>query len=387
MFGGVEHWIATADRSGLVLVSRGTSDANDAPLTSHGFWPAWHPDGDRLAASVLDVAAPASTVELYARSGEHLRTLHSPAGQVAVIAPRVPHYAMWSPRGDVLSFIAPSTGGLALFLSETEGTMLSQRVMSGGPVFSAFSPDGARLAVHVGTELALVDIDGAREPVPVGPAAGFRTPAFSSDGSALVFGRVDQGTVRLLAAAGDGTDERDFGAFAGALTFAFRPGTGELAAGVSHAPNTGVVDEIWLVDVHAAAEGARRLLCRGPIQSFAWSPDGQRLATVMPAQTGDGRYFVRVFDADGAVAAQSPSFVPSADVRTMTAFFDQYARSHTIWSPDSRHLVLAGRAAGDEVSQSFGDPAGPYVHTWEVARGQPLVLLRKGEVGFFQLPQ
>jgi hypothetical protein len=74
-------------------------------------------------------------------------------------------------------------------------------------------------------------------------------------------------------------------------------------------------------------------------------------------------------------------------MRTMFAFFDQYAKSHALWSADGRYLALAGRLAGDEVSQSFGDPAGPYVFTWEVAPAQQLELLRRGEIGFFQPPQ
>lgn len=385
MFGGVDHWIATADRTGLVRVSTGRDETSVVTVVRDGYWPAWHPSSESLAVSVLDTSVPASTIELYDRTGGHVRTLHAPSGPVAVIAPRVPHYAMWSPRGDVLSFVAPSTDGLGLFLSETDGPVLSQRIMSAQPLFSAFSPDGSRLALHGGDQLAVVDIDGARAPRVVASAAGFRAPAFSPDGALLVFGRVHEGAVRLIVARGDA--EQDFGAFAGGLSLAFRPGTNDVAVGVSADPRTGVLDEIWSVDVEAPSARARRLLCRGPVQAFFWSPGGERLATIIPAQTGDGRYFVRVLDASGAVVAQSASFVPSSDMRTMFAFFDQYAKSHALWSRDGRYLAVAGRLAGDEVSQSFGDPAGPYVFTWEAAPSRPLELLRRGEIGFFQPTQ
>jgi hypothetical protein len=47
-------------------------------------------------------------------------------------------------------------------------------------------------------------------------------------------------------------------------------------------------------------------------------------------------------------------FVPSFDQVTVFQFFDQYARSHTMWSPDSKSLVFAGRVAGGSLSASLG---------------------------------
>ena len=46
-------------------------------------------------------------------------------------------------------------------------------------------------------------------------------------------------------------------------------------------------------------------------------------------------------------------FVPSRDQLTMFEFFDQYTYSHSLWSPDSKFLVFAGRIEEGGVSASL----------------------------------
>ncbi len=43
----------------------------------------------------------------------------------------------------------------------------------------------------------------------------------------------------------------------------------------------------------------------------------------------------------------------------MYRFFDQYAHSHGVWSPDSKYLVYAGTPPGGERSRQPSDPAPP----------------------------
>ena len=46
-------------------------------------------------------------------------------------------------------------------------------------------------------------------------------------------------------------------------------------------------------------------------------------------------------------------FVPSLDQLTLFQYYDQYSKSHSIWSPDSREIVFAGREAGLAIGASF----------------------------------
>ena len=75
-------------------------------------------------------------------------------------------------------------------------------------------------------------------------------------------------------------------------------------------------------------------------------------------------------------------FAPSPDQLTMFQFFDQYAYSHRLWSPDSRFLVFSGRLSARATSAGFTaqsarsaskvfvvDAAGPMRTVHEVAEG------------------
>jgi len=92
------------------------------------------------------------------------------------------------------------------------------------------------------------------------------------------------------------------------------------------------------------------------VLAFFWSPDGSKLAcltlggsegtvglVVLNVQQGGSRESVRV------------EFAPSWGVLSLLPFFDQYAISHRIWSPDSRYVVVPGYIAGMHERPSQGD--------------------------------
>jgi hypothetical protein len=104
---------------------------------------------------------------------------------------------------------------------------------------------------------------------------------------------------------------------------------------------------------------------------------------VVPTQAGDGRYAVHVRDASGAFIAATEAVVPSQDFRTYLGFFDQYAISHRLWSPDGRAMLLAGRLPGDAIAWSFADRPNDYVWYWPTEPGVPLELISPGDNAFF----
>ena len=384
--------------SGVIVVERRGSIALYAPetggwgrlqLQAAGSWPVWHPLTRSAAISVVNAGAePFSTIEHIDLEGHHIRTLHrTPAGAPPVIAPRVPHYAIWSPRGDVLSYVAAGQEGLSLFLTDTSGSLVSDAVVTAAPIFSAWSPDGRHLAVHAGNEMVALDIDGDRRPrVIADQAFGFRAPAYSNDGSALVYGVVEDSAVKVIRAGPSGADPTEVARFPGGVALAFRPGTNELTAAVTLSPNTGVFDELWsLGDVTTGSRESRRI-AMGPFVAFLWAPTGDKVALVVPGQAGDGRYTIRASTATGTVVGTTEAFFPSQDYRTALAFFDQYVKSHHFWSPNGERLIICGRIGGDLVSASFGDPEGPYVFVWRAAAGQPVEGIGPGELGVFRPP-
>jgi TolB protein len=303
-----------------------------------------------------------------------------------VIAPRVPHYALWSPGGDVLSYVAQSSYGLALFLSHADGIFVSDPIINGNPLFLAWCPDNNFLGVHAGEELSVIEVAGSRTTASVAQGAvGFRTPAFSDDGDVMAYAVPAEPGVAIMRAHFQGTGGREVHRFAGGVALAFRPGSRVLTVAVTHQPETGSFDELWSLDLGSDPSPVTPL-ARGPFVGYFWAPTGDRVALFIPAQTGDGRYAVQLIDHAGAPVAMSEAIIPSADYRLMLGFFDQYAQSHHVWSPDGRALLLSGRMAGDGVSSSFGDAVGDYVLLWPAERGAPLERVTPGEMAFFPPP-
>src|SRR4051794_11615416 len=89
-------------------------------IAERGRWPAWDVVHDAIAVSVVSgrgAGAP-PRIDYTPLEGDPRGALHTPrGGSPPLIAPGVPHYALWSPDGEVLSYVAPTPAGLGLFLS------------------------------------------------------------------------------------------------------------------------------------------------------------------------------------------------------------------------------------------------------------------------------
>ena len=95
---------------------------------------------------------------------------------------------------------------------------------------------------------------------------------------------------------------------------------------------------LTILDADARTPTAR---AAGNLLAHFWSPDGAKIAYVEIADAR-GRLRWRLLDAESGESFDLAEFTPSADQLTMFQFFDQYAYSHSLWSPDSRRLVFAG---------------------------------------------
>jgi TolB protein len=97
----------------------------------------------------------------------------------------------------------------------------------------------------------------------------------------------------------------------------------------------------------------------GLIVGFFWSPDSQRIAYVTPSfSEGVKATTVSTAAQQGTIVLQwhvltvateavesLAAFVPTSDMVYLLTYFDQFAQSHRLWSPDSRYLVYAEQAA------------------------------------------
>lgn len=117
--------------------------------------------------------------------------------------------------------------------------------------------------------------------------------------------------------------------------------------------------------------------------AFWWAPAGDRLAVLAPGGLSDGRVQVRFHDADGSPVGAMESLSLSNDIRTLVGFFDQFAQSHPLWSPDGRHFTLAGRLITDGPASSFADGPLDCVLTAEAGARAPWQTAARGFAGFF----
>ncbi|MEX0783533.1 MAG: hypothetical protein WD557_12855 [Dehalococcoidia bacterium] len=368
-------------RSGRVLLVAKTEEGGWTPteIATESRWPAWRPEGRGAVRSSVIGAGDAARSSIVAEEldGTAVSIYEGPPGQATFIAPNVPHYALWSPAGDAVSYVAATERGLSLELSTLDGTLTNHHVATGVPLFHSWSSDGGRIAVHEGSRLlqfdrATLDVQEIHQ-----NAVGFRTPQFAPDGGLIYAAPALAGGIALFRHDPDGSSH-ELGRFDGGLAFSIMGG--EVFVAVTHRADASTFHSLWRVALDGAG---REPVARGPLAGFWVSPAGAILVTVVPAQSGDGMVALNACTPAGELAGVTEPFLASDDLRVAMTFFDQYSLSHSPWSPDGGRLVVCGRVRADGTSASFGDPVGDYVMTWQPARGEPFEQVVPGSLASF----
>ena len=102
--------------------------------------------------------------------------------------------------------------------------------------------------------------------------------------------------------------------------------------------------------------------------AFFWSPDGTKLLSLLP-EVAAGRVWFRWGVWEGGSSFTTGRFVPSLVFsRDYLQFFEQYAQSMRLWSPDGSAFVYAGRASREvRASGSSRPPRTPRPSAWPTA--------------------
>jgi len=374
----------------LVTIAPDGRDARILSDTGARFqFPAWAPTDNRIAAIggsrggsgvfvVTDEPAAAPPLELYASANQ------------------TPIYLYWAPDGQALSFLANDRREtLALYLVDTAGEGAGQRLAGGSPFYWHWTADSREMLVHVGfagdaARMALIDRNG-RERVPLGSAPGFfQSPAISADGRFWSYAQMQAGGVSWLIVDNREADETYTQRHAGAIAFSWSPTANQLAY-ISGEPDS---YRFWgPLRLRDADTGEERLLSDEFVLAFFWSPDGQKIAVISAELDGAGgveallpgdakaawrvakptqqmfahRFRLSVINPRTGEGLRLASFTPSTlFINQFLPFFDQYAHSHRLWSPDSSALVLP--VVEDRVTKIMVAPVGGG-RMREIARG------------------
>lgn len=339
-------------------------------------WPTWSPDAQWIAAFGVEVTDQGSgPVRVVALSLDGVREV-----EWAEIQGMAPIYLQWHPEGDALDVLLQQDDELVLGLVERDRIGQLRTLEHGVPLFFTWSPGGERLLVHAGHGS---HVDGRivlRDPLGRAPdvvyddrPGSFCAPVFAG-GRAVYAGRGERpGESVVLASDPDGQHPRPLLTRDGLLAIVAEPGAGPRVA-VSHAPR-GEGTPYQGIDVVDVETGVVTRVSDQPCLAFFWSPRGDWLLQAQVDADNNCIHWHRV-EVDGSAAVHLASFWPTRDLLFFLHFFDQYALSHSLLSPDGARLVYAGYPAGEGQAdlsmppriwvKDVTDPARPPI---EIARG------------------
>jgi TolB protein len=341
-------------------------------------WPTYSPDGRHVAFAGYHAESGrlVSTAVLSAQSDqtEALALLES--------TELAPIYLYWSPDNRHLTVLFQREAGLELHLLDSAGTEPARRLITGQPLYWSWAPDGRVLAVHVGGDaqssddawvgLLHVGENDAREERFSDAPGGFRAPAWAPAGNGLAYVGLGGGlsVLSVRDAAGNvnrlATSPTD-------IAFNWSPG-GEWVAFSAQVVGTPLYQGLEV----ARPDGKERhRLVEEPLAGFFWAPDGNRLA-VLGIDMASRQLVWSTVQVDGQGRRTLDSFVPSSDFAFQLPFFDQFAQSTSVWSPDGRKLVYA--TEGGSARQN-GSVAGERVMVLDVAGQTPHGAVARGSVG------
>jgi TolB protein len=328
-------------------------------------FPVWSPSGDRIAVIGQDGPTMGVFVAPLAPTSDTdvQRSIYTSVDEP-------PFYVSWSPDGHAVGFLTSEGDGLALRAAPADGSGQATIVRHGSPMYWAWTPAGGML-VHSGGDtpdafFGEVDAGGVSLEPTVLPPGGFRAPAVSTDGAFRAYvgpGEATSDQIVVERRTGAGRRVADIH---GAAGLGFSPTGSDLAFIAPDRAGQEVALPVGPLRLMDPDSGAVRMLLTGPVVAFFWAPDGRTIAALQIARPPDDTIvrtpgsgmvilagarhvatdpgvtlgLVFVDAASGDIVSQRVVQVGDVFAQQVLPYFDQYALSHRIWSPDGRSLAL-----------------------------------------------
>ncbi|MFW5696222.1 MAG: hypothetical protein ACOCXR_00390 [Phototrophicaceae bacterium] len=341
---------------------------SDADAMRQYEWPTWATNGKLAFFCCNATTSPQLATEVY---------IAAPGAATADLAYRAQGtlftYANWAPRdcdegegcrdlGVLVSVLGRNAFSVDIVRSpggEREPSVT--RISEGQPFYFSWSPDGTRLLTQRNTER--IDIysleDDAFTQFDI-RAGFFPAPAWSPVDDRLLVGvrRGERLRTDLVILAGD---QREVLAtnLSGEVAFNWSPDGNYVAY---RTVDESGFSEIVVVD---AVTGERVMdTDDDQVLAFFWSPNSRYIAYIS-AGVPRGAFNINfsgglgdllriqedglrwsVVDLQSQTVRRYGTFLPTRSMLYLLSFFDQFAQSHSIWSPDSSHVVFSELTPG-----------------------------------------
>lgn len=345
-------------------------------------WPAWSPDGQRLASFRVELSGGQLTDGLYIFDALSARILHAykePGLQ--------PIYAYWSPTSQQLGVLLGGRGPFSLNLWPPSSGQRPQRIARGAPFYFHWRADGQAVLTHTGGNrgggagpaISVVTIPtGERHLLSRSPSV-FGPPSWSFDGKWLAYGNTREGQEKaaLMIAAGDGSQPESVALVPKRMALAWSPTQHLLAIATTSFIRAPLFEEVRVFDV---GSGALHPLIQEPLAAFFWSPDGTRI--LYAKRNPDRAHWTWVVvDVHSRTSFPVVNFIPSRPQILVFQYFDQYALSHRLWSPDSQFFTFSGHT---DLNPNPGPGVrGPSVYIVPVTKDATPQRLSDGHIAFW----
>lgn len=339
--------------------NRVTPLTDDAGETRRYLWPTWATDG-RLA--YFSTFLEGSTLFL----GAYVSADGSSAGREIYRGQREGfNYAYWAPQNcptsnrcrDLAILISSQEKGMFIELVRDgeEPTNLTAGI-GGPPFYYSWSPDGRRMLWQRDNErLDIYDASSDSVIDTLAQTPGLiLSPAWSPVDDRLLFGALnEEGDTTDLVVVGNDDVMTLASELEGLVSYSWSPDGNSIAYRVLSEEGFGT---LFVVDA-LTGETISRSPVTGVI-AFFWSPDSRQVAYVTLA-TPPGSFSAALKMAAPA-AVQEPtglawsvlrveddrvhrygSYIPTREMVYILQYFDQFAQSHRIWSPDSTHILYS----------------------------------------------